>query len=77
MEQPNQPQMNYDFSKASEIKCGNCESKTFKQSLMMYRMSALVSPNGQEMFLPKPVVACDQCGHVNKEFKDLQTKATT
>ena len=39
---------------------------------MMYKLSALVSPNGQEMFLPKPVIVCDKCNHLNKELENLQ-----
>ena len=36
-----------DFSKTSEICCENCGGKTFKQTLLMRKMSALVAPNGQ------------------------------
>ena len=73
METPNQPQMSIDYSKGTECECEKCKNKTFKQSLMLYKISALVSPNGQEMYVPKPVMACDKCGHINQEFKDLKT----
>ena len=37
----------------------------------MRKMSALVAPNGQETIIPMAVFACEKCGHVNKEFTDL------
>ena len=37
----------------------------------MRKMSALVSPNGQETIIPMAVFACEKCGHVNKEFEDV------
>ena len=71
------PMMNVDLSNAQVIECGSkkCESNNFKQTLMVYKISALVSPNGQEMYLPKPVLACEMCGHINDEFKNVTTVA--
>jgi len=59
---------NVDLSKATPMKCEKCEGLTFKQTLMLHKMSALVSPNGQETIVPAAVFACEKCGHVNKEF---------
>tara|TARA_B100001250_G_C19197577_1_gene527894 strand:- start:263 stop:496 length:234 start_codon:yes stop_codon:yes gene_type:complete len=66
-----QMQEQIDFSKTTEIKCEACEGSTFKQTLLLRKMSALASPNGQEMIIPMQVFACDKCGHVNKEFTDI------
>ena len=60
-----------DFSKTTEIKCENCGGQTFKQTLLMRKMSALVAPNGQETIIPMAVFACEKCGHVNQEFSDV------
>ncbi len=60
--------MNVDLSKANTMKCEKCENPTFKQTLMLHRLSALVSPNGQETIVPAAVFACEKCGHVNEEF---------
>ena len=57
-----------DFSKTTQIKCESCENATFKQTLLMRKMSALVSPNGQETIIPAAVFGCESCGHVNSEF---------
>ena len=66
-----QMQEQIDFSKTSHIKCDVCENATFKQTLLVRKMSALVAPNGQEMIIPMAVFACEKCGHVNKEFEDV------
>ena len=57
-----------DLSKANQMKCEKCDGSTFKQTLMLYKLSALLSPNGQETIAPAAVFACEKCGHVNKEF---------
>ena len=33
---------------------------------------ALVAPGGQETIIPMQVFACEKCGHVNKEFADVE-----
>ena len=66
-----QLQQSIDMSKATSIKCEKCEGSTFKQTLLISKMSALVSPNGQETIIPTAVFACEKCGHVNEEFVKL------
>ena len=63
-----QQQMNIDISQTSEMKCDKCENNTFKQTMMLRKMSAIVSPNGQETIIPMAVFACEKCNHVNEEF---------
>ena len=60
-----------DLSKAAPMKCDKCENPTFKQTLMLHKMSALVSPTGQETIVPAAVFGCEKCGHVNSEFSDV------
>ena len=64
-------QQSIDMSKATSIKCEKCEGSTFKQTLLISKLSALVSPNGQETIVPSAVFACESCGHVNEEFVEL------
>ena len=66
-----QMQETIDFSKTSQIQCEACGGSTFKQTLLLRKMSALVAPNGQETIIPMQVFACEKCGHVNKEFSDV------
>ena len=57
-----QMQEQIDFSKTTQIKCEACDSSTFKQTLLLRKMSALV-------------FGCEKCGHVNKEFSDINNLA--
>ena len=57
-----------DMAKANKMKCEKCENPTFKQTIMLSKLSALLSPNGQETIVPAAVFACESCGHVNEEF---------
>ena len=66
-----QMQEQIDISKTSAVKCEACENQTFKQSLLLRKLSALVSPNGQETIVPMAVFACEKCGHVNSEFAEI------
>ena len=66
-----QMQEQIDISKTSAITCDSCGNSTFKQSLLLRKLSALVSPNGQEALVPVQVFACEKCGHVNSEFSDV------
>ena len=65
---------NIDLSHATDIICENCEGVGFKQTMMLKKLSPLVSPNGQEAIIPVGVFACESCGHVNKEFKNADIK---
>ena len=66
-----QMQEQIDISKTTPVKCEKCENQTFKQTLLIRKLSALVSPNGQETIVPMAVFACEKCGHVNSEFSEV------
>ena len=68
-----QMQQQIEISKTSAINCEKCENSTFKQTLLMRKMSALVAPNGQETIIPMAVFACEKCGNVNAEFSDISS----
>jgi len=69
-----QAQQTIDMSQTTSIKCEKCENSTFKQTLLIRKLSALVSPNGQEQYVPIAVFACEKCGHVNSEFEKMETE---
>ena len=62
-----------DISQTTPVKCDKCENQTFKNTLIIRKLSALVSPNGQEQYIPVAVFACEKCGHVNTEFENMET----
>jgi uncharacterized Zn finger protein len=67
-----QVQETIDMDKTTSIKCEKCENQTFKQTMILRKLSALLSPNGQETLIPVGVFACEKCGHVNSEFADVK-----
>ena len=66
---------NVDLTHAKDIICEKCQSKGFRQSMMLKKLSPLVSPNGQEAIIPVMVFACDSCGHINQEFQEADIKS--
>tara|TARA_B100000287_G_scaffold61002_1_gene53336 strand:- start:264 stop:515 length:252 start_codon:yes stop_codon:yes gene_type:complete len=63
---------NVDLTHAKTLECEKCKCKAFKQSLMLKKLSALVSPTGKEALIPVAVFVCEQCGHINKEFEEAE-----
>ena len=63
-----QPQMNIDLNQTTAEVCEKCENATFVQVYRMRKLSALLSPAGQESMIPIQVFACAKCGHINKGF---------
>ena len=68
MNNPQQPQMNVDFSQTTAEICESCENETFIQVYQMRKLSALLSPTGEPTMIPIQVFACAKCGHINKGF---------
>ena len=66
-----QVQQTVDVSQTTPVQCEKCENQTFKQTMLLRKMSALVSPSGQETIVPMQVFACEKCGNVNSDFSDL------
>jgi len=66
-----------DLSKADTIKCKECENYLFISSFVIKRISALMSPTGQEALVPIQVYSCGNCGQVPRQFlegRGLDTK---
>ena len=66
-----QTQQTVDISQTNPVKCEKCENQTFKQTMLLRKLSALVSPSGQETLIPVAAFACEKCGNVNSEFLDV------
>ena len=65
----NEQQMNIDFSQTTAEVCEKCENETFVQVYKMRKLSALLSPTGEEAMIPIQVFACYTCGYINKGFQ--------
>jgi len=59
-----QTQVKVDLKEAETIKCNDCNNYLWIQSFILKRLSALVSPNGQEALIPVQVYSCGNCGKV-------------
>ena len=68
MNNQNEQQMNIDFSQTTAEVCEKCENDTFQQVFRIRKLSALLSPTGQESMIPIQVFACTKCGNINKGF---------
>ncbi len=56
------------LSKSTSIVCEKCGNQTFRESLLLRRVSRLITGEAKDGILPIPVFACTKCGHINKEF---------
>ena len=64
----NQQNIRVNLGDSDNVACENCGSMYFSPAVMIKRLSALVSPTGQETLVPIQLFQCTSCGHVNKEF---------
>ena len=64
------PQANVqvDLREADTIKCDDCGNYLFITSHILKRLSALLSPTGEEALIPVQVYSCGDCGKVPKKL---------
>ena len=55
-----------DLSNAETMKCEHCSNYLFISSTIIKRLSAIVSPTGEEALIPIEVYSCGNCGRVPK-----------
>ena len=59
-----QAQVKVDLKQAETLQCEKCTNYLFITSFVLKKISALISPNGQEGIVPIQVYSCGNCGHV-------------
>ena len=57
-------QVKVDLGQAETLQCEKCTNYLFITSFVLKKISALMSPNGQEGIVPIQVYSCGNCGHV-------------
>jgi len=62
--QKQKQQVQVDLKQAETIKCNDCNNYLFITSFILKKLSAIVSPNGQEALIPVQVYSCGNCGKV-------------
>ena len=60
-----------DLKQADTIKCNDCNNYLFITSFILKKLSAIVSPNGQEALIPVQVYSCGNCGKVAEGMLDV------
>ena len=59
-------QVKVDLSQAETVKCEYCGNYIFIKGSVIKRLSALVSPTGEEALIPIEIYSCGNCGKVPK-----------
>ena len=60
-----QAQVQVDIRDAETIKCNDCNNYLFITSFVLKRLSAIVSPTGEEALIPVQVYSCGNCGKLS------------
>ena len=63
-----QMQVKLALKDTEDVGCDKCGHKLFTQLMMFKKISAVMSPTGEESLIPVQVFACNSCGHVNEQF---------
>lgn len=53
-----------DLKDAETMKCQKCENTIFIQGYVVKKISAIMSPTGQEVIAPVQVFNCGNCGEI-------------
>jgi len=64
-----QQQQQIDLSLTGEIICENCSNTLFKQVYYLRTVPKTISKSGREEVFPIVTFACEECGHINKNFE--------
>ena len=72
--QQSNPLDSVDLTHAKTMECEKCQCKAFKTTMILKKLSPLLSPTGQEAIIPIQAFCCEACGHVNKEFEEADIK---
>ena len=57
-------QVQVDLKDAETMTCQKCDNKIFIQGYVVKRLSAIISPTGQEVIAPIQVFNCGSCGEL-------------
>jgi len=68
-QQQQQQQLRVNLQDAEDVTCEECKNTFFTPAVMIKKLSALVSPTGQETMVPVQIFQCNKCSHVNEDFK--------
>lgn len=70
-----QQNLNISLEQTTEVLCGSCDHENFVQVLRLRKASGLLTGQDKPSYIPIPVFACNECGHVNEEFLPREIKS--
>ena len=66
------PGFNVDMKRlvaeGTDILCSKCNGRFFQSVTFFRKVSAIVSPTGNDMVAPIDTYSCIDCGNINREF---------
>ena len=69
-----QQQKNFALSGATNVACEKCDNSLFETAFIVKKVTAGMSPTGQEGIIPIPIFLCKKCGHINEEFAPTEDR---
>ena len=69
-----QQNLNVDFNQTTPVICEECGHPYFEQRLVIRQVPGLLTGQREPSYIPIPVFACGECGHVNEDFQPKQGK---
>ena len=64
----NAGQVNINPNDLEDIVCDKCGSQCFQPVFLFKKLSAILSPTGNENIIPLQIYRCADCGHINDMF---------
>ena len=58
-----------DLKQQPTLVCEECDGIYFKEVTMIKKVNKLLTGSSEDTIVPFPTYRCDDCGHVNDEFK--------
>ena len=64
--------VNINPSDLEDVVCDKCGSQCFEPTYLFKKLSAVLSPTGNENIIPLQIYRCADCGHINDMFLPKQ-----
>lgn len=58
-----------DLREQPTVSCEECGGEFFKEVTILKKVSRLLTGSSDDTLVPFPTYMCNECGHVNQEFR--------
>ena len=58
-----------DLKKQPTVECEKCDSKYFKEVVLIKKVPKLMTGSSEDTLVPFPTYMCSECSHVNIDFE--------